>query len=76
MRELNESNCIINADDVIIENVRHRVSDKFVFCDSGLNSRAWGVTEEKGICGICFPDQKLTDTPEKKSMFGEQLKMF
>lgn len=56
---------------VIIEGVEHLVQDYFIKCNAGLNARAWNVTERVKSCPKCF-----NKPIKKRSMFGEQLKMF
>lgn len=41
--------------EVIIQNVRHRVANRFVYCNSSLNSSAWNTTEELSLCPKCYP---------------------
>ena len=44
---------VANKGWVIIQEVEHYVLNGFVWCDSGLNNRAWNVTERKSICSYC-----------------------
>jgi hypothetical protein len=54
-REINGLNVLVSGP-VVIECVRHRIENYFVYCNPGLNSKSWGTTEQKSICHICFPD--------------------
>lgn len=59
---------------VVINNVLHKVVDKFVFCNKDLNCRSWDTTEQKELCEVCF---NLSERNEiNQSMFGEQLTLF
>jgi hypothetical protein len=49
---------------VVIEGIRHRVRECYVACDSGLNNRAWNVTEELEICRECYPVQSIKVGPQ------------
>ena len=45
---------LIISGNVVISGVVHRVSDKYVVCDSALNNRAWNTTEPTDVCRKCF----------------------
>jgi hypothetical protein len=49
-----DGRCIVEAE-TTIEGILHKVSQKYVKCNPSLNSRAWGVTEIKSKCELCFP---------------------
>lgn len=56
---------------VIIDTVEHLVVDKFIKCDSSLNSRSWNTTQHKTICIKCFNGFTLNELYTK-----EQLEIF
>ena len=38
---------------VIIESVEHYVKNKYVSCNTSLNSKAWGITKKISTCNEC-----------------------
>lgn len=42
--------------EVIIDHVRHKVSNGFVKCDNSLNGSAWNTTKETNVCPKCYKD--------------------
>lgn len=64
---LNEQNVIISGE-VVIENVTHLVDNKFIKCNSSLNSKSWNTTQSDSRCPECFIGQKFK-YPNNESVF-------
>lgn len=54
---IQDQNNVIVSGSVIIENLLHKVTDYYVFCNSNLNCEAWNITKQTGECAICFPQK-------------------
>lgn len=54
MKEILDHNVIIDAA-VVIDETFHRVQNRFVSCNAGLNRSAWNTTDPRRVCFKCFP---------------------
>jgi hypothetical protein len=59
---------------VVINQVLHKVVDKFVYCNHHLNCKSWDTTEQKELCNLCFDLNERNEM--NQSMFGDQLTLF
>lgn len=60
------------AGEVVIDGVRHIVTNRFVQCDPGLNRLPWNITEEQSRCPNCFA-QIQPPTKSNDMNFFQQL---
>lgn len=66
---LNDENVIISGE-IVIEGVSHIVKNKFVKCNSHLNSKSWNTTESLNRCPDCFIGEKFRyPDPKNKNIF-------
>jgi hypothetical protein len=64
---------VVVSGPAVIEEVMHRCNDYYIVCNSSLNQKAWGTTEQKSVCKICYPEPEQKPDDYKP---GQQLKLF
>lgn len=65
---------VIDSGSVVIEGTEHRINNGWVYCDLGLQNRAFNTTEKENVCLKCYPDYvKPVSKPLEKPI---QLNLF